>query len=347
MDKLALGCVQLGIPYGAANQSGMPSSQDAVEIIRLACESCIPYLDTAHIYGESEKRIGDALAALGRLEVGSRPSIVTKIGAAELLDPGLTPDAAAAIGHVERIFQTSKDRLKISTLDTVLLHSYDCYQKLLDGVAYDRLVQLQKLGDVRRIGVSAYTPEEVLTLLADPLVQHIQLPFNLLDFRWKSPRFSAAVAARPDMTIHTRSTFLQGVLVAGVDRWAPFAQEHVAPVIIDALENLVAILGRRDRVDLCTAYSRGMPWITQVLTGAETAAQLEDTIALFRTTQPLTRSEIAQVDAALQALGEDVVTDRLLNPGQWIRQEEIPQGYDTAQGMYRGPGSLLTSLSKL
>ena len=116
--------------------------------------------------------------------------------------------------------------------------------------------------------MSAYTPEEVWTLLADPLVQvpgvdcppdtpgpkslacsdqsrpvlacrrstetarcggaqHIQLPFNLLDRRWKTAEFAAAAAARPDVTIHTRSTFLQGVLVSGIDRWPPFTHELV------------------------------------------------------------------------------------------------------------------------
>ena len=55
----------------------------------------------------------------------------------------------------------------------------------------------------------ARTRLQVLALLADLDVDHIQLPFNLLDGRWKTPAFRAAAAARPDVMIHTRSTFLQ------------------------------------------------------------------------------------------------------------------------------------------
>ena len=58
--------------------------ESALEIIRLACENGVPYLDTAHIYGESQQRIGSALETLGRLGSSAerRPAVVTKIGAA-------------------------------------------------------------------------------------------------------------------------------------------------------------------------------------------------------------------------------------------------------------------------
>lgn len=60
----------------------------------------------------------------------------------------------------------------------------------------------------------------------------------------------------------------------------------------------------------------------------------------------LTAEELAEVDAALSApRTAALITSRLLNPGAWIRPEEVPDGWDMAQGLYRGPGSLL--LNKL
>ena len=49
MEKLALGAVQLGLPYGAANQTGMPSNESATAIIQLAVTSSVPFVDTAAI----------------------------------------------------------------------------------------------------------------------------------------------------------------------------------------------------------------------------------------------------------------------------------------------------------
>ena len=115
-----------------------------------------------------------------------------------------------------------------------------------------------------------------------------------------------------------RSCFLQGLLVAGTERWPPFALvDHgsgsIADTLIRALDDLVEVLGRRNRVDLCLAYSRGLPWITQVLVGSETPEQLKDTVSLFASTSALSEVEIATVDARLAEL-QDFIPSRLLNP---------------------------------
>ena len=57
-NRLVLGTVQFGLPYGIANQSGQVSHETAKEIIALARLSGIDTLDTAIAYGESEKVIG-------------------------------------------------------------------------------------------------------------------------------------------------------------------------------------------------------------------------------------------------------------------------------------------------
>ena len=61
--KLALGTVQLGIPYGIANQTGMPDDTTALEILRAAHEHGYTWLDTAAGYGQSEAVIGRLAAA--------------------------------------------------------------------------------------------------------------------------------------------------------------------------------------------------------------------------------------------------------------------------------------------
>ena len=64
-------------------------------------------------------------------------------------------------------------------LDTLLTTLLDhCCRNVLCT-----LLELQRRGAVERVGVSCYAPEEALALLRDPRVQHIQLPFNLLDAR--------------------------------------------------------------------------------------------------------------------------------------------------------------------
>jgi len=56
-----------------------------------------------------------------------------------------------------------------------------------------------------------WSSEEAFELLADPNVTHIHLPFNLLDARWKTDEFAAAVAVR-----RSRSAVFPGLMISHV-----------------------------------------------------------------------------------------------------------------------------------
>lgn len=271
MEKLALGTVQLGTAYGASNTTGLPSEEEAIGIVHLACSAGVAVLDTAHDYGLSEERIGAALLAMPAAE---RPWVVTKVTAA--VNDTKTNAEAATIAR--QSLATSRERLQVATLDTVLLHHFRMYSEH-DGAAWSVLREAKAKGEIQRIGCSTYLPSEVMQALADPDMQHIQLPFNLLAFPFKTPEFAAALAARPDVTIHVRSIYLQGVLITDRTRWPAFAVESgLADEVLMALDALVVQLGREDKVDLTLAYARGIPWISQVVLGAETPEQVRDNV---------------------------------------------------------------------
>ena len=59
MEKLALGAVQLGLTYRAANQTGMPSIESATAIVEVAVNSCVPFVDTAAICEPSTRPLHD------------------------------------------------------------------------------------------------------------------------------------------------------------------------------------------------------------------------------------------------------------------------------------------------
>ncbi len=216
--RLALGTVQLGMAYGAGNTTGLPSADEATEIVHLAVELGIRVLDTAHGYGLSEERIGRALKSLPAELI---PLVVTKIDAA-CSDAN---SAAESRRIVQQSLETSRERLQMETLDTVLLHHFRMY-KDHGGAAWEVLREAKAQGIVRRIGCSTYHPDEVIQALADPAMEHIQLPFNLLASPFKSEEFIRAVTARPDVTIHVRSIFLQGLLVSNRSRWPAFGASY-------------------------------------------------------------------------------------------------------------------------
>jgi len=106
-----------------------------------------------------------------------------------------------------------------------------------DGAALERLVEHVRNGTIGEIGASVYSPEEALRSLGDPRITQLQIPFNLLDQRWLEPEFQRAAAERPDLLIHARSVFLQGLLLSEPGRWPSWA--HAAPRLCSDIRRLI------------------------------------------------------------------------------------------------------------
>ncbi|MBU2479104.1 MAG: aldo/keto reductase, partial [Gammaproteobacteria bacterium] len=170
--------------------------------------------------------------------------------------------------------------------------------------------ELRDSGVIGQLGASLYTPVEALEAARDPDIACIQIPFNLLDWRWRDAGLQQALRVRTDLVVHARSALLQGILAGGVECWPNIAGLR-AQDIIDQLDSLVVQLNRQDRADLCLAYVRAHTWITSTVVGVETQRQLLRNIDLFQ--QPmLTQDECARVEKTLVNLPED-----LLNPSRW------------------------------
>src|SRR5262249_6998070 len=149
------------------------------------------------------------------------------------------------------------------------------------GAIWQRLKDHLAQGAVRALGVSVQSPAEALDALADSAVRHIQMPFNLLDWRWQDAGLPAAIAARPDVTVHARSVFLQGVLLSADAKVWPKVNGVNTQDMIRWLAVQAAAFGRIDHADLCLAYVRGADWIDGVVIGMETEEQLSANLHLM------------------------------------------------------------------
>ena len=61
ISKIGLGSVQFGLDYGISNKKGQPSQNEIKLILDLISQSGIKIIDTAHLYGTSEKILGTVL----------------------------------------------------------------------------------------------------------------------------------------------------------------------------------------------------------------------------------------------------------------------------------------------
>jgi spore coat polysaccharide biosynthesis protein SpsF (cytidylyltransferase family)/aryl-alcohol dehydrogenase-like predicted oxidoreductase len=305
-SDLTLGTAQLGMLYGAANVSGQPTFAESSAIIKQAITHGVTCIDSASAYGDAERIIGETLVG----GLGERVRVVTKLDPLQHLNSSWSENVIRTAVDAS-IFRSCR-RLGTDQLQTLLLHRWH-HRYAYNGAIWRRLIELKEEGIIKNIGASVYSPTEAFDALKDPVITHIQLPMNILDWRWKMSGFKTEVLSRPEVVIHARSVFLQGILIAGENFW-PSVKNVDARSWFEKMDRLIDKLGLDGRADLCLSYVRGQTWIASIVIGMETAAQLSQNVRLFQK-RPLTEKECEVCEEEFKGAPE-----ALLNPSEWIRK---------------------------
>ena len=299
--ELIIGSVQLGLAYGAANRTGKPDRQAALRLVRRAADAGVGGFDTARAYGDSEERLGEALT-------GRPIRTITKLSPLSELAADASPEMIVAA--VDGSIAKSLAALKRERLDCVLLHRA-VHLTAYNGAVWKRLEHHLANGTVNALGVSVQSPAEALQALAHSNVRHMQLAFNMLDWRWAEADVITAIRNNRSITVHARSVFLQGILASSDASVWPRVDGVDPPELIEWLNQCVGTFGRQTVADLCLAYVRGQDWIDGVVIGMETEEQLETNLALS-TRLPLALADCATIEACRPR-----VPEQLLDPSRW------------------------------
>lgn len=301
-SSVTLGTAQFGMNYGVANRTGQPNDADTAAMLAMAISGGVTHLDTARAYGDSESRIGQLLPSSAKGTV----KIVTKLQPMDSLpDDALEREVKSTVDA--SIFGSCRD-LRRDHLDILMFHrSTDMFR--WQGAAIARLEDHVDRKVIHALGVSVYTPEEAIKCLKDSRITHLQIPFNLLDSRWLDGSFVEVLARRPEVRVHVRSVFLQGLLINKAEAWPDWIESRYE--LVQRIEEMTKELDRKSKIDLAIAYVRSFPWVTSVVLGVETPNQLNQLLSC--TTEPvLTKDQAAFVRAGFVGMPE-----RLLNPSQW------------------------------
>lgn len=310
VPELVLGTAQLGADYGIANRSGQPTEVQATQMIKTAITNGVRYLDTARAYGASESVIGASLSG----GWSDRVRIITKLSPLANCSQDAPGSLVRALTEAS-VFESCM-RLGRSRLDVLMLHRAN-HMVDWNGQVLEHLMQLQANGLIGQIGVSVQTPEELdLALRAEPIT-FVQMPFNVLDHRWDDCSGLVQTAKRKrDLTLHVRSTLLQGLLTT--PDAALWRRAHVADsrVVDDWLRDWASATGSLDVADFCLRYVRSQPWIDGIVLGMETIEQLRKNIAYFMRPM-IPRDRLRDIEKTRPHLREDS-----LDPSRWVERAE-------------------------
>ena len=275
VPKFVLGTAQLGLNYGISNTDGKPSKKLAAELIKTAIANGVIYLDTARAYGDSEETIGSVLKSgwQGRVKIITKLSPLTKC-------PG---DASRKT--VESLVEASVYKscyfLGMPQLDVLMLHRASHFRDW-NGAVWDCLNRLKDEGLIKELGVSVQHPDELDIFLGNSAIRYIQLPYNILDWRWDVaiPKILRAKKERP-LVVHVRSSLLQGLLTSKSERHWRKAKVVDPTQVIAWLENLNDRNATKNVAELCLKYCFSLAWIDGVVVGVENMSQLLENITVF------------------------------------------------------------------
>jgi len=257
--RLALGTAQFGMSYGINNVIGQVSEKNAKSILEYAASVGINTIDTAIAYGESEKSLGRAGVAAF--------NIITKIP--EI--PDITDDVEC---WIKGAVNGSLTRLHVNYLDGVMLHR----PGQLFGVHGEKIIRslqgLKSEGIIKKIGVSVYSPDEFQPLFSLYDFDIVQCPFNLVDRRLVTSGWIKKLKQK-GVEIHTRSSFLQGLLLMRRDEIPIkfYEWNTLWEVWLNWLQK-----NEISAIQACISYNLSFPEIDQVIVGVDTKSQLEQII---------------------------------------------------------------------
>ncbi len=169
MHYLTLGAT--GLTVSAVGFGAIPiirlEPDEAVAVVRRALERGFTFFDTAHLYVDSEDKLGRALA-------GRRHEVV-------LASKTMKRDAAGAWEDLE----LSLRRLRTDYLDLYQLHQVsqeaDWQAVSGPGGALETVARAREAGHIRHLGITSHSLEMAVRLVQTGLFSTVQYPFNFIE----------------------------------------------------------------------------------------------------------------------------------------------------------------------
>ena len=270
--ELEVTCLGMG---GAGIGRGDVTDDEAIEAVHRAIDLGINYLDTAPLYGESERRVGLALADSWREKI----YLATKIGT----HPEWRGDFSAS--GTRRSVENSMRLLGTDYLDVCLVHDPDSMDPVVakDG-AFDELQRMREEGLLKFIGLGVRQHEfhkiAIETGVVDVILTY--LDYTLLSQTandWLLP-----LAAENDIGVINGSPIAMGLL-SGIEPDVSAERMHLDTSDAEKAHRLYqwATDNNLNVLNLAIQFCFRQPRIAMSLTGSKNAAEVEQNFAAATT----------------------------------------------------------------
>lgn len=291
--KIGLGTAQWGMSYGIANLSGQPEETEIRSMLLHARQTGVTILDTAYIYGEAEKILGEQNACSLGFEIVTKTMPIQG-----------SMISGKDVESVSSGFMDSLERLKSESVYGLLIHTAN---NLLDpggNLLWEKLQELKAKKRVSKVGVSVYHPQQLEEILSRYEIDLAQLPCNIYDQRFIRSGLLQRLK-QEGIEIHGRSVFLQGLLLIKPDD---------LPEQFGAIRNHQTRFHNDLRDSELTPLEGSLGFclnqrnIDRIIVGCETVGQLMQILSIAR------KSHGSPPNSQSYAINDE----RVVDPSKWL-----------------------------
>ena len=268
VSPLGFGAMRLPLKNGKIDR------EKASQLIYAACDSGVNFIDTAYLYGDSEKFLGEVLQG----EYKDKVKICTKLPAINV----------KKYEDMEKFLDEQLKRLQRDYIDYYLVHSVDLktLNRLIKKGLFDFLDKAKRDGKIRHVGFSYHGVKEEFDLLIDAYDWDVvMVQYNYFDENIQASSEGIEYAASKDMGVFVMEPLKGGILAGKMPE--------------DAAEIFKKSDSDKTSAQWALQWVLNNPNITCVFSGMNSMEQLRDNIDVADTTLPLsmTSKELETVES--------------------------------------------------
>jgi len=257
---------------------GKPDMTKVCQMVSRAYDSGVNYFDTAYVYGngESEKAIGKALSKYPRESY--------------YFADKLPIWKAKEQGDLEKLFNTSLERLGTDYIDFYLLHAIDKenWKKIKEYGAIEFCKKKREQGKIRFIGFSFHDDPELFDEVTDAFDwDFVQIQLNYLDWDGMQSKELYKTIEKKNLSCVVMEPIRGGGLAN--------PPEAISSVFKKA--NSKASVS-----SWALRFCASLPRVKVILSGMSDTEQVNDNIATLSDFEPITTDEYKTIDKAVEIM---------------------------------------------
>jgi D-threo-aldose 1-dehydrogenase len=275
VTNLCIGCAELGSMPDSFDYS-VPEPQ-ALATLRACFRGPINFLDTAAIYGDSERRIGIVLREIGGLPEGM--VLATKADR-----DAQTGDFSGE--QIKRSVENSLERLGLDRLQLVYLHDpeHTSFENIMgNGGATEALLRYKEQGVIAHLGMAG-GPIDLMIRYIETGAFEAVITHNRYTLLNRSAEPLLARATELGVAVLNAAPYGSGLLAKGPDAYPRYAYQSAPSALLDRARRLAAVCAKYS-VPLSAAalqFSLRDRRIASTIVGFTKEERIAQTLALAR-----------------------------------------------------------------